>query len=390
MLASQSEPKQFWRRYNELNGVPNGSSSSATRAARPVLVFRGNDQGLSNNLFSMLSTLLFSVLIERRFKIDWNHAGELDVLHDVLSLDELGGPSVLFNRNLELGALQADPAGNCSLTLGCCMSHLVAAHARNYSECYRSLQCLNATRDPLYDECPTLSVTSNAYFVRYFQVNLAFQSQMSKMFGSTPDQIIAQRLASTALEPAAAVLATIEQNFPGWPYNDVLGVQFRALFHEDIDRSIECVRQTLAAFKLKRVFLAADRDVVREAFNASFPGMLMSQLNYTLSEAEDPVQRARSVRFGWQEAVMIGQLQHKVLTFPASTFAHLIYVRSPSNARVVSFAGCVEHPPWRDVHNYMPGATCGATDHLVASQLTNCLYTPPLGADAATNDIPVG
>eukprot|EP01139_Manchomonas_bermudensis_P015361 Amastigsp_a510086_10.p1 type:complete len:451 gc:universal Amastigsp_a510086_10:64-1416(+) len=372
--ASWQVPRRFWARYHELNA----KSSNAS-----VFVFRGNAQGLSNNLLTMVSALVLSVALERRFLIMWNNGGQVRHIEELLSLAALGGPeAVLLEHNtaaLNSTALAAAmPGGQCAWNVGCCERATIEPHAVNSGKCLLSLACHQPLSDPLLRSCAIASMSGNLYTVRYMESNPHLAATFESLFGS-PVGLVAQRLAAQLFEPAAPVRAFIRANFPNWPHPSTLGVHLRTVFAGDVDSTIACVRRALAQLGLQRVFLATDMEHTRERFvNAIGSERVFPPLNYSITNPEDPIERAASVRFAFIEAVMLGMTQFKVLTLPLSTFSHIVYVLSPPNARVISGDDCSEYPPWTHLFDYVGRVGLFDCPRLPDSELHKCVMTRPL------------
>lgn len=103
-LASMSP---FWQNFSALNN---------DLEPRSLLIFRGNHQGLGNNIMAFISSLFLSVLMKRSFRFVWNKGGQLIDISEIVSLSPDPIPRLDANFNFSHGTEWDLGFRNCPLS----------------------------------------------------------------------------------------------------------------------------------------------------------------------------------------------------------------------------------------------------------------------------------
>jgi hypothetical protein len=313
--ASEQKKSSFIETFQRLNQNRSG----------PYIVFRGNKQGLGNNLLQFASSVAFSVYLNSSFRYSWDSAGMLSDLSTIIDLP-VQGLSVNYTNS------------SCEWNLACC-------HGTNHSapsECWAALAC-TCVDSHIFDACPHLMISANVYWIHVLQANPCFQERMNAFF-PPGSNIAASLFRDGFLAPSARAEAGIREHlesFDEWMPDVTLGVHFRSIF-VPVDQAMACINQTFATGLYKYIFLATDRIPVREQLAKVFGPRLLF-FNYTITDLEQKSEREGTVHLAWQEAVTLARLPNKLLSLPLSTLSHVIYSMSDPQSNVIDLSTCTRH-----------------------------------------------
>jgi hypothetical protein len=292
----------------------------------PYIVFRGSKQGLGNNLLSFASTVAFSVYVNVSFRYSWNSGGRLSDLSEIIDLPVEG----LRVKSTHLP---------CEWNLACCAGESNSAKP----PCWAALgcACINAS---VFEKCPQLMISSNIYWISVLQANPCFQERMNMFFPPGTTSIIGSLFQDRFLAPSAQAEAGVQKHlnsFKEWTPNGTLGVHLRSKFIS-VPAGIACINQTFTLGLYKYIFLATDAIIVRQQLSQMFGPRLLF-INFTMTDLEHDDERDATVRTAWIEAVILSRLPNKLLSFPGSTFSHIIYSMSDPQSNVIDLTSCARH-----------------------------------------------
>lgn len=350
------DPDAFWAKFDELNANVLGSD-------RPLLVYRGSNQGLGNNHVTMLSAAILSVALKRAFRYEWRNGGEVANISTLVDTPfesyealraEAQAAGGEIARSFEMKLANINRA-KCTLNLGTITS----------PGCLASLVCSDLESSSVNKYCAHLAVTGNADITPFFEGNPYLRQALTRLFGDSLGLTIA-RIAPRALRPSLAVRASVARRLAAvqdWSFETTLCVHLRSL-RASPQPSISCILRLHAALGTRHVFLATDSVGSREQLAATLGSQLVTFDGELDGDVEDKRVRARSVDKAWEGAVVVSSCRYKALSlnFPGSTFSHLIYHLSRHNDTILDLVTCSEHPPWRHVQEFSDAAKqCGAS-----------------------------
>ncbi|KAI9018340.1 hypothetical protein DFJ74DRAFT_215662 [Hyaloraphidium curvatum] len=324
-----------FRRLNELPSTPAGT-----------VIFKGNKQGLGNNILQFVSALTLSVVLRRSFRYAWNGAAELADLSDIVNLPA----SIRWPANEPL------PSAQCEWTL----SIYAPPEQSPKDGCWNALSCANFTSDPLLSKCPNLAISSNLYYIASLAENPNVKPLLESYFPATNS--IIGHLSAAFLAPTGAVQQHIREqqekllgSMDQWDTSAILGVHLRVVYVKDTVAAADCIRRT---------FLEA----------GTWNNRLL-HLNVSLQASMEnaPSLRAQTVHTAWEEILILSRLQTKILTMSESTFSHVVYALSSPTSTVYSVENCSLYTSnKRHFRIWMPPRSCPSQPGMNHS-LTDCV-----------------
>lgn len=356
------QPQSFIDDFISLN------SPASHERSKDAIIFRGNNQGLGNNILQFMAAIIVSVCMKRSFRYHWQHAAQVPDITELISLPV--SPTILRWPDSE-----SVPTGACEWNLGCCPGD----PGRASPQCWTGLGCLPLPNNsPALAQCPNLTISSNVYYATMISLNPHLQSRLQSYFPSTNSMI--GHLSSAFLAPAPAVMERIKQHlshhFPVISLKEVLGVHVRS-FYVRTDATIpavDCVQQIFNSGVWKYIFLATDNITVRADFKAAFGEKLLT-LNLPLADSmENENIRQATVATAWDEAVILSRLPAKILSLQHSTFSHVIYAMSSVESIAFDLGTCSQyHSPTRSFFTWMSPSPCPPFAEHDSNALSGCI-----------------
>lgn len=365
--ACFDEPTLFWTRFAELN-------RDTLASKRPVLVFRGSDQGLGNNLVAMLGALVLSVVSERAFRYDWRNGGQVRDIGELLDTPLQSYQSLIDEAKAagEAELARVDAASERMANMICSMDFgtPLSTNAIRRQECYDAMLCDDFWRRKEFISCEHMAITGNFDVTPFFEDNPHMLPTWHALFGPVVG-LLAHRVAPKALAPSAAVResisAKLRRNAPNWNPKEALGVHLRTV-RVPAEAAIERIVELHERLGTESVFLATDNEEVRNGLRKRLGSALIFLDDYKIGDVENATQRAATVRIAWEESNVVASTRFKALSlsYPASSFSNFIYHLSADADRVYDLATGSEHPTWRHVQEKRNPKLCPMRNYISA------------------------
>jgi len=173
-----------FNRLNSNSGIPVHS-----------IVFVGTANGLCNNLLSLVSTIVFSVVTNASFCYDWNEGGTITNLDEFI--ESSPGTRLSHKCVRAPGEARYWDATN----------YPVARHA-----CFNYLQCGNPVVLP--QNRSTIFIESNLFWLQFLIRNVHFRSAIAQRFAFEGDDMkFLERSVRSFLTPTGTVIDMVEEFF---------------------------------------------------------------------------------------------------------------------------------------------------------------------------------
>jgi hypothetical protein len=356
-------PIRNWKRYNKTTNntiiVENSflhrfHDINNNNSINRYIVYHGRHwQGLGSNILPLMSTLVFSVLTERKFVYVWNRGGNIADPGDVFDF-----PLSLQRNTYWLQTLRDTLPSHCELHP---WSLWPPYNTSKASECWKELACAETLlKSHTLRDCDYIVMSSNVYFLHVLQQH---QREIQPLLQSYFPQLkhggsVLHHISADFLSMRPSLQIQFDYLTAGWNWDEIVALHIRSALVGDGLSGMKCAQLLVeqSQGRLKRIFVAADKAVIRDAAHTYFgnSGLLTMFDLPTNYNAEEQGFRGAHAGRAVQELYVLARARTRILSLPWSTFAHLAYALANHTTSVTYDLSCTvydslsgEMPAWQ-------------------------------------------